>query len=375
MPELSYDTALAGYDEAIIAVRRSGAADSVDRGSGGISPGVSGEDLNRLAKRSADLRGVLTAAVGSADPDLRDLASVKLLSAAAYDLALAEDLIMAGEGSAERLERSASNVLTASILREVMDLPLEGAAWASFKTVDRTAIPPILPAARQTLHETVEKVAANITSNSARAVTRAVSGALDFGLGPAQDLLSGIGQELLAQVPEGVSRFVRYAARMIQEALGKLWAAFGASAQDQIKEKTQGWFKEFLGKKDTVAAVLDTLYGTEQLKAGVFTTIKNTTQTDLARFREAVNALDNLSDRYAHIMEVLVWVMRAVGWIKTPLLAVSPWGPLAAYTVYGGVLGYSVYAGADYLDVEWLSGAWLDHVLGLRAQVQNRLGV
>jgi hypothetical protein len=100
---------------------------------------------------------------------------------------------------------------------------------------------------------------------------------------------------------------------------------------------------------------------------------ETTKVSDVAAFKKAADALDDLSARYAKIISTLRWVMRAIGWVKAPLLGLSPWGPLAAYSVYGGVLGYSIYAGGDYLDAAWFDNKWLNHVVGLRAIVRSQM--
>jgi hypothetical protein len=202
----------------------------------------------------------------------------------------------------------------------------------------------------------------------------AVTNALNFGLGPLQEALSAMTQELVAYVPAGVTAFVRYGVKLAQEALRKVWEAFGHSQQEEIKQETQTWFNDLLEKKSVASGLLERLYQSEHLKELVVAQITGTKVTDVSAFKRAADGLDELSARYAKIIRTLEWVMRGVGWAKSLLLSVSPWGPATAYCVYGGVLGYSVYAGGDYLDAERFDNKWLNHVVGLRAIVQRELG-
>ena len=240
--------------------------------------------------------------------------------------------------------------------------------------MERAAFPTTPGPARAKLRDMVEPFVKDIAEKSADSATTAVGGALNFGLGPLEAGLSVVTQEILAKVPEGMSAFVRCAARLAQEAVRKLWEAFGQSEREEIKSKTQSWFKDLLEKKECAASLLDGLYQSARLKEEVVAMIDKTKVTEVGPFKKAADALDDLSARYAQIMKTLAWVMRAVGWIRTPLLAVTPWGPLAAYGVYGGVLGYSIYAGGDYLDAAGFDNKWLDHVVGLRAVVRDQMG-
>lgn len=373
MTTQAYASALRDYRKAIDDVRKP-AAGAVERGGGGVSPSASETALDWAVQCSEELRNVLSSAVASGDPNMRDIAGLKLLAAAAYDLALAEDFITTGEAEGREIERSASAVFASPNLKAILDAPLDATAMKSLAIVERAAFPTKPGPARDKLRDMVEPFIKDITENSARSVTTAVTSALNFGLGPLQAGLSAVTQEILANVPAGVSAFVRYAARLAQEAVRKLWEAFGQPEQEEIKSKTQDWFKDLLEKKNDAAALLDGLYQSVRLKEEVVAMIDTTKVTEVGPFKKAADALDDLSARYANIMKTLGWVMRAVGWAKTPLLVVTPWGPLAAYGVYGGVLGYSIYAGGDYLDAARFDSKWLNHVIGLRAVICAQMG-
>jgi hypothetical protein len=373
MTAQSYASALRDYRKAIDDLRKPEAG-AVERGAGGVSPHASDAALEQAVQRSEELRTVLSSAVAGKDTDLRDIAGLKLLAAAAYDLALAEELAMTGEAAGREVERSASAVFASPDLRAILDAPLDATAMRSLAVIERAAFPTKLDPARDKLRDMVDPFVKDITEKSIDSVSTAVTGALNFGLGPLQAGLSAVTQEILAKVPAGVFAFVRYAARLAREAVRKLWEAFGQSEQEKIKSDTEGWLKDLLQNKNPAVALLDSLYQSARLKEEVIAMIDSTKVTEVGPFKRAADALDDLSARYANIAKTLGWVMRAVGWIKTPLLGFTPWGPLAAYGVYGGVLGYSVYAGGDYLDAAWFDNKWLNHVVGLRAVIRGEIG-
>jgi hypothetical protein len=373
MTTRAYESALEDYRRAIEDVRKP-AAGAIERGGGGVSPGASEAELENVVQRSEQLRMLLSSVAASDDPNVRDIAGLKLLAAAAYDLALAEDFVTTGQAEGREVERSASAVFASPDLKAILDAPLDATAMKGLAIVERAAFPTKPGPARGKLRDAVEQFVKDIVEKSAGSSTAAVTGALNFGLGPLQMGLSAVTQEILAKVPQGVSAFVRYAARLAQEAVRKLWEAFGQSEQQEIKSKTQSWFNDLLEKKDYAASLLDNLYQSARLKEEVVAMIDNTKVADVGPFKKAVDALDDLSARYANIMKTLGWLMRAVGWTKTPLLGVTPWGPLAAYGIFGGVLGYSIYAGGDYLDSPRFDNKWLDHVIGLRAIIRSQMG-
>jgi hypothetical protein len=373
MAAQSYALALRDYREAIDDLRQP-AGGTFERGTGRISPDVNEAALARVVQRSDELRMALSSAVVGEDPDLRDIAGLKLLAAAAYDLALAEELATTGGAEAGGVERSASAVFASPDLRAILDAPLDGTAMQGLAVIERAAFPIRLDRARDKLRDMVDPFIKGITEKAVDSATAAVTGALNFGLVPLQTGLSVVTQEILAKVPVGASAFVRYAARLAREAVCKLWQAFGQSEQDEIQRETQSWFKDLLENKNPAVTLLDALYQSARLKEEVIAMINTTKITEVSHFKKAADTLEDLSARFARINKTLGWVLRAVGWIKTPLLGLPPWGPLAAYGVYGSVLGYSVYTGGDYLDVAWLDNKWLNRVSGLRGVIRTQMG-
>jgi hypothetical protein len=374
----TYESALQNYRKALENIRGPG-ANLIERGGGGVSPTTGEAEVDDAVTRSQELRVVLSQALASDDADLRDVASLKLLASAAYDLALAEDLASASGEEDLGVERSASAVLLSPELKTILDAPLDATAFQQLGVIERAAFPTELAPARAQLRGMIGPFIQDIEGNSARAATRAIAGAVNFGLGPLQTTLSAATQEVLAKVPDGVSRFVGYAARLVQEAIRKLWEAFGQSGQQEIKDNAKNWFNKLLDdakdskNKSYAASLLALLYNSAHLKDEVVGMIDSAHAQQVELYKRSADAIDALSTRHARIISTLEWVVRAVGWAKAPLATVQPWGPLAAYAVYGGVVGYAVFSGGDYLDADRFTNKWLDHVVGLRTVVRSNM--
>ena len=309
----------------------------------------------------------------SGDPDLRDVAGLKLLAAAACDLAVANDLLETSEKLRIEKERSASQIFSSPEIRETLDAPLEAASIRKL-AIERAALPIDPGLARNKLLESITGFVKEIPDETAELSKSAMSGAVNFGLGPANAALSFVNKELLSHIPEGVTFAVRTAARLVTEAIRKLWAAFGPEAQDKIQEETNGWLKEIWEKSDLVRSLLDRLYATAKLNEEVTKIVTDCqAATSAGKFNSATRTLEELEGRYKKIIGILVWVMRAMSWLNSPLTAAAPWGPIAAYAIYAGTFGYAIYSGGDYLDADFFSGKWLDHVRGLRTTVTSSL--
>jgi hypothetical protein len=358
------DQAWKEYQQAIDRVR-SPAGAGVERASG-ISASTAPSELDKVVATSEQLRIALAEAVTTKSASERDLAGMKLMAAAVYDLSLAQELFERGDAAEAVTERSAAAVFADPGLRAILDAPLEG-GMTSLVT-ERSAAPPDPAAARAGLLKSVEQFVTDIPKRSAKIVLDAIAGAGNFGFGPAQELLSAITQEVAAQVPQALSTFVSYAVKLVREAVLKLWDAFGKEKQTELENESRSWFKKLLDKPDIAAALLGQLYQVDALRKDIAAAIDRApASTSAGKLNEATQQLDELLARHEKLVSTLGWVVRGIGWAKTPLLAVPPWGPAAAYGVYVGVVGYAIYTGGDYLDAKGFAAAWLDHVQGARA--------
>lgn len=368
MANKSYEQALADYREAYENLYRPAIGKPIERGKELQIEALSsrGELAVNASRRMGD---VLSDATSSDDIDVRDLAGLKLLASAATDLALARELIETG-GEAAEAERSGSVALNDPELRAVLEAPLDGSFnWALI--TERAALPTVPDQARIALQEEVKDALKEIPNQAADLSIRAVTGAANFGLGPVQPILSGALDEILKHLPDVVSSVLRTAARLIAEAVRKLWAAFGKEAQEEVQKEAEGWWKKVWKDGSLVSGLLLDLYQVQAINDELATLIAKVPSG--SNFNEANRKCEELVGRYAKIKSVLEWVLRALGWLKTPLLAAVPWGPVVAYTIYVAVLGYSVYSGGDYVDAERFQAAWLDHVVGVRTIVERAL--
>jgi hypothetical protein len=139
----------------------------------------------------------------------------------------------------------------------------------------------------------------------------------------------------------------------------------------QRSSEAQGWLKKVWNNGSLVTGLLVDLYQVQEIKDELAAAIAKA--PDGSDFNGANRKCEELVGRYGKIKSVLEWVLRALGWLKTPLIAAQPWGPIAAYTIYIAVFGYGVYSGGDYVDAKRFQSAWLDHVVGVRKSVANAL--
>lgn len=360
------DQAWQEHQKAIDQVR-SPATGSVDR-SGGITDNTS--YLDQVVATSGQLREALAGAIASQPENSRDFVAMKLLAGATYDLGLAKELIDKDNAGGGGTQRSGAAVFSDKDLNAILKTPL--AEMKAFQ-VERAVGPRDLAPARNALKKKIETFVTEIPKRSAETAINAMTGAANFGFGPAQQLLGIAAQEVLAQIPQTISKFVGYAVKLIREAILKLWDAFGGDKQKELQDKAKSWFKELMDKKEDFAtSLLQRLYGVDDLRKEISAAIDGTSPTvTTERLNKAAEQLDELLARHEKLGKLLGWIVTGIGWAKTPLMGAPPWGPVAAYGVYAGVIGYTIYLGGDYLDSENFNSAWLDHVEGARAIVRT----
>jgi hypothetical protein len=161
----TYESALRDYRQAIDDLRKPSTA--AERGSRGIAETASDAELDRVVKSSEDLRAVLSSAAASQDPDVRDIVGLKLLAAAATDLAVAEQMINASARGEGVVERSGEVVLNQPELAAILDAPLDATGMVSLsKTVVRAALPGEPRAAGKKLCEMAEQLIADVSELS-----------------------------------------------------------------------------------------------------------------------------------------------------------------------------------------------------------------
>jgi hypothetical protein len=242
-------------------------------------------------------------------------------------------------------------------------------------TPERGTLPRDPAAARAELDETINSYLEAIPRAAASLGQTAVAGLINVGFGPGREAATLLTQEILSHVPDGVSRLTRRAAQLAVEAVRKLMAALGPEQQSRALDQVRGWLDALQHQQAAVAGWLGTLYETKRLgqeSHGFVAAAPASTAAD--RYNQATRGLDGLLAAYDSTHKVLEWELRIMAWIKPPLMAAVPWGPVVVYGVYASVLGYAVYSGGDYLDWYRVGDAsWLDRVHGLRSTVRGAL--
>jgi hypothetical protein len=354
------------------------AIDTVDRSAGEIYAERLDQRSDRVLARAEQVRSALASSLQTEDLGQRELAGLKLVAAAAYDLSVANDLLeleRAGPtGEVERAARGA--VLASDDLRSVLHAPLEE-GMLSLLEVERSVLPNESQAARVQLEKTIASFLRDIPKDAGALSQTAVGGAIGTvaNLGPVQNVASLAAQEILARVPHGLSFVARRAANLVVEAISKLQTAFGEEQEKQVRNQVSRWLGDILEERNPVIGLLDKLYETRRLSEETTKLVEAAPEgTEATRYNQATRELEELLARYSKTRSTLDWLMRILALASTPLLAAAPWGPAAVYTAYASVLGYAIYSGGDYLD--WYrmgSREWLDRVEGLRTTVRRAL--
>lgn len=136
---------------------------------------------------------------------------------------------------------------------------------------------PLKTTMRTALQDRVKDACKDIPDQASELRVTTVTSALNFGLGPAPALLSGTVDEILKDVPEAVGLVFRTIARLVAEAIRKLWTAFGKQAQDEIQKEAQGWFKKIWNDRSMVTGLLLELYDIKEIEDELATAIASLT--------------------------------------------------------------------------------------------------
>lgn len=360
-----YEVAWGNLQKARQTLYRTTGQKLAERGAADLK-GVPNEGTTAFLTRSEELRSVLQEGVTSDDADVRDLAAMKLLAAAAYDLSIAGDLLTHSDKPATGPERGVSlDPEIQSELDSVLDVPLTKAGVRQLVASERAALPTDFAPARDELDKEVTRFLKDIPENAVALAGSALSGAVSFAT-PTTGWETALGQEFLEHVPGGLP----WAAKLAVEGIQKLWSALGKDQKSQVLDEAKDWVKE--AKSKGSQALVAWLYQVPDLDKSVHAMVKAAPPgTDPARINTATRRLDQLLGRYTTTKKILSGIMKVVAFFKVALLAAVPWGPVTAYAVYVLVFGYAIYAGGDYLDSPRFEKTWLDHVEGLAATVAH----
>jgi hypothetical protein len=329
-----------------------------------------------VVDRSAAVRNALETHLESDSLDQRELASLKLLAAAAHDLSVASDLLeMAGEEPGAQAERSGRGAVAASAdLRSVLDAPME-AGIAGLLEVERGGLPMDLAGAKAALEAAITGLLRSVPENAAGTSQTAAVELGSIGFGPVKSAASLAVDAILDKLPPEATPLTRRAAQVVVEAVKKIRTALGKDNEQAIRGKAAEWAEEFEKNRGFVSTLLDMLYETERIgqdAADIIAKAPGTLQpAAYNQATEKLNVLQATSDKTSKTLNALMKVMT---FVKLPLLAAAPWGTLAVSAAYLGVLGYTIYSNGDILDWRRTGEVgWLDRVEGLRTVVRKSL--
>jgi hypothetical protein len=304
------------------------------------------------------------------------MASLKLLAAAAHDLALASDLLQLEEaGPAAQTERSAqSAVAGVQDLREVLDAPLQLPPGA-LMGAERGGLPTDLPGAKAALKTAITALLRDAPQNAADTSQSAAVELSSIGLGPVRSAASLAANAMLERLPADSRPLTRKAAEMVMEAVAKIRAAMGTDNEQVIREQASGWVEDFKKDRGFVSTLLDGLYETERIGVEVMEALdKAPASVNAAAYNAANESIHALADVSEKTRKTLAAVIKVMTFVKVPVLSAVPWGPLAVCTAYLGLMGYSVYLNGDILDWRRTGKiAWLNRVQGLKSALETAL--
>ncbi len=372
----SAEAAWRAYDTAISGLGGSNQLMPIDRGPEPTDIGPDADRGRLLVERSSELGLVLAERLSTTDLDERNLASLKLIAAATVDLHVATELMVSPDAdNAGRATRGTERTISIPRdVREILDAPL-GDGVSGLLPATRAAVPADPGAARKALEQAIQEFVADIPKNSAEILQRSVIGTATLGVPVLSAAAGDAVSQVLAHMPTSLSHAIKQAAGLVLEAIKKLRAAFGfgQDQEDQARVKVAGWFKELEDNRDTATALLDTVFETKRVTDATMTAVRDAPDyVEAAQFNQATEDLKKLIGADGKTKDMLTLALRGIGLAATPLLGLSPWGPLAVAAAYVAIGGYAVYSGADYLDTYW-SPDWLDHVDGLRKTVTSAL--
>jgi len=353
------------------------------------------QHIERVLASSAALRETLAYALQTDNQNQRELAALKLLATAGYDLAVSGDLLQAAAtGSPGGLAQSArSAVLASDELRTILDAPLaEGmtgllAAVAATPPADpleavrelreaEALVPTSVPGTPRTQLTTVITTYLADVSHSVTALSEAaIAGIKNLSLGTPEATTPVTSAAILARVPDRIAPIQRGAAQLAAEAIHKLWAATGVEQEEQFQQQVASWLRDLLSRRYTTESLLDHLYETQRIAAEMTELIEIRGATaSTERYDQALQALRTLLRSYRKATAMLERLTHLLALIELPFLGAGSWGQFAVYAAYLAIFGYAIFNGGDYVDWYRTEGViWPDRVQGLRETLRREL--
>jgi hypothetical protein len=337
-----YAQALGHFRQARAQFFASGARSTAERG---VSGAIDGADPEHVLNRSADLRTVLEDAVTGDDSDIADLASMKLMAAAAYDISLAGELLAQTGHTTGATERSVRmDPAVKDDLDEVLGWPLDADGLAKIARSERGVLPSDFAGACRELSKEIRLCLKEIPSQSMELAGKAISGVVAFAP-PGSGWESVLGGEFSHKMPGAVS----WAAKAALEGVQKLWSAVGKDHKSTVLDGLKEWIDKV--KEKAGEAAVEWLFDVSALEESLLSKVDQTPPgTAPTQINGGTRRLGQLRERYAKTKSVLSGILTVTNVAKKPLALAVPWGPVVAYGVYTLVCGYAIYSGGDYLD-------------------------
>ena len=319
----------------------SGAGAPVERGEAQLAAGPAEAGGAEIVQAAAAVRGALAPAIASENLAEREMAGLKLLAAAAHDMALAGDLLdLEAAGPGAEAERGLRNIAAGvEDLQWVLEAPL-GAPPEALMGLERSALPGDIPTARVALVAAVTDLLRAAPQNTAETSQSAAVELSSIGLGPVRSAASLAIDAMLDKLPSDVRPLQRRAAELVVEAVEKIRAVIGKENEKQIREAASEWVEDFKQDRGFVATLLDKLYETEAIGAEVMKRIEEAPEAvQAAAYNAATQSVGTLQATSENTRKTLSAVIKVMALVKVPVLSAVPWGPLAICAAYLGLLG------------------------------------
>ncbi len=331
-----FESSWAEYQRAVAALYEQPVADMVDAAEGDVPRATDLEDrAQAVLDRSEELGQTAADNLASADdPAQRELAELQLLAAAAFDLAVANDLVRRDAAVPDEVaERPPMLPGAVAELKAILDAPPSGGMPSLMEdalVIDLSALPSDPQASKQALKGAASKAVTDIRDDAASGGETAFQGIVGIGTAPLQQATKVAIDGLLAALPEGISGLVRRAARLVVQAIDKVLKLLGEDAQDAAREKVAGWI-ENLQQGTLFETLLDKLYETDRIQEEVNGLVDGASDTlDPDSYNTASQQVSELAGGFRKQRRVVSWVVRgltfASGWVL-PLVA---WGPASS---------------------------------------------
>jgi hypothetical protein len=366
---MAYEEAWAEYRGAIGALYETHPDAIAERGSAQIT---ASDDLEARAdavvERSEQLAREAAVGLESERQDVRELAELQLVAAAALDLIVADDLVGQADGQqVTEPERGSTLPAATAELFAVLDAP-QSAGIAGVlgdeSQIERGGDPSDPVAAKQRLLESVKTTIDDIVTDAGKGGSAIVTGVLELPAAPLAEAASAALHEVLGQIGDNVSRLIQRAVRLVVKAIEKLFAILGKETEREAREEAAEWMKK-LKEGEILGSVLAFLYEPDRLKQEVEAGLADSS-ADADAFNKRVHELERLSDRFGKQRKIVQWLARGLALIRKWLFGIQPWGPVAAVGAHLVAFGYIVYLGGDYVDWYRADRARLNFVTGVR---------